>query len=92
MKGKPQNKNCPVCGLPLDINTYVPGQAGKEPVDVESGDVTFCFSCRTVFVINEALNIVIPDEDELYEITHDEGFYHFVNQVDQARKNKINLN
>jgi hypothetical protein len=21
-----------------------------------------------------------------------EGFYHFVNQIDQARKNKINLN
>lgn len=95
MKAKPQHKNCPVCGLPLDINTYIPGEANtkeSELSDIKPGDITFCFSCRTVFVINEGLNIIIPDEDELFDIIHDEDFHNFINQIDQARKNKINLN
>jgi hypothetical protein len=98
-KAKPQNKNCPVCGECLDINTFVPAELGedgtpeeKEPVDIKPDDITFCFQCRTVLIINQALNIVVPDDDTLYEITHDEDFYHFINKIDQARKNQINLN
>jgi hypothetical protein len=90
MKGKPQNKSCPVCGHPLDIDTYVPGQ--PEPVEIEPGDITFCFECRTIFVFNLALNIVLPDEQTLHKIAHDPDFYRFVDQIDTARKNKINLN
>lgn len=92
MRSAPQNKDCPVCGKCLDINTYVPGEAGKAPVEVEPGDITFCFECRTVLVFNDSMNVVTPDEQTLYEVTHDPDFYHFVNQIDQARKNKINLN
>lgn len=92
MKGIASNKMCSVCGKPLDIDTFVPGESTKEPVEVESGDITFCFNCRTVLIINEAFNIVVPDEDELYEIVHDEDFHYFISQIDDARKNKINLN
>ena len=92
MKAKPQKKDCPVCGKCLDIDTYLPGEAGNEPATIEPGDITFCFSCRTVLIFNDALNIVTPDEDKLWEITHDPDFHHFVNQIDQARKQKINLN
>ncbi len=98
LKGKPQNKNCPVCGEGLDINTYVPAEINdkvatdKEPVEITPDDITFCFQCRTVLVFNNALNVVVPDENTLYHITRDPDFHHFVNRIDQARKNKINPN
>lgn len=92
MKGKAQKKDCPICGNPLDIDTYIPGQASQEPAEIISGDVTFCFKCRTVLVINEALNIVMPEEDVLDKIIHDHDFHNFINQIDQAQKNKIHLN
>lgn len=96
MKAAPQHKNCPVCGKCLDINTYIPalpGDDSKKPIkEIEPYDVTFCFECRTVLVFNQALNIVTPDEDMLYEITHDPDFHRFIGQIDQARKNKPNLN
>lgn len=92
MKGTAQNKNCPVCGLPLDINTYVPGEASTQPVEVNAGDVTFCFNCRTTLVFNQALNIVVPDEETLFEIEQHPGFHQMVNQIDDARRNKPNMN
>lgn len=92
MKGQPLNKNCPVCSGKLDIDTYIPGQASQEPVEVEPGDITFCFSCRTVLVVNEGFNIVMPDERLLWEISSDPDFHTFINQIDNARKNKPNLN
>lgn len=99
MKAKPQHKNCPVCGECLDINTYVPAEIGedgkpkdKEPVDVNPDDITFCFKCRTVLIFNDALNVVIPDEETLWQIAHSEDFHHFINRIDQAMKIKPNLN
>lgn len=92
MKGKAQNKDCPVCGNSLDIDTYVPGQAAKEPVDISEGDITFCFNCRTILKMNKALNIVVPDEIEQNEIWNDEDFQNFIGEIDNARKIKPNMN
>lgn len=96
-KAKPQGKLCPICGEKLDINTYVPeisepGIAPKAPIDPMQDDVTFCFKCRTVLVFNESLNVVIPDDYKLYEITHSPEFRHFVETIDTARASKPNLN
>jgi len=92
MKGKPTNQNCPVCNQSLNIDTYVPGAQKIEPVDVETDDITFCFKCRSVLVFDEQLNIVVPDEETLYYITHDPSFHRFISEIDNARKNKPSLN
>lgn len=93
LKLSAQNKNCPQCGDKLDIDTVVPGQGGiDQSLKPEPGDVTFCFGCRTPIVFNEALNLVVPGEDEMYFIRQDPGFYRMVEQIDAARAAKPNMN
>ena len=96
MKSKPINKDCPCCNKPLDINTLVPGQPAmveeSEMPDVEPGDVTFCFQCRTVLVINEALNVVVPDPFTLMQIVGNPNFHSFSNEIDTAMKSTPNMN
>lgn len=92
MKAEPQNKDCPVCGKCLDIDTYVIGEANQTKAEIQPDDITFCFGCRTVLVFNQALNIVVPDADTLYEITHDPDFHRFINKIDNARSIKPNMN
>lgn len=92
MKGKPTNQVCPACYQSLNIDTFVPGKAINEPIEVQTDDVTFCFSCRTVLILDEYLNIVIPDPETLFYIISDPGFNSFISQIDNARKNKPSLN
>lgn len=93
MKAAPQGKKCPVCGEGLDIDTLVPGQGGIDySIKPEPDDVSFCFKCRTVLVFNDAMNLVVPNKEQLYYIINDEGFHRFINQIDQAQANKPNMN
>jgi hypothetical protein len=92
MKGKPTNQVFPSCSNSLNIDTFVPGTSINEPIEVQTDDVTFCFSCRTVLVFDEDLKIVIPGPEMLFYIISDPGFNMFISQIDNARKNKPSLN
>ena len=92
MQAKPQGKNCPVCGKCLDIDTFVVGEKTDDEIEPQPDDVTFCFGCRTVLIFNQALNVVVPDEDAFLEITHDPDFHRFINRIDDARRIKPNMN
>lgn len=93
LKMEPCGKKCPICSSSLDIDTVVPGSPSIEPgTKPEKGDATFCFQCRSILVFNEALEPVIPTSAQFYAIAHNEGFYHFVKEIEAARAAKPNMN
>lgn len=93
MKVAPLGKNCPVCQKSLDINTFLPGQGDVDKsIKPEPNDITYCFNCDSVLVFNEAIEIVVPNEIQLYYIVHDPDFARFVMQIKEARKIKPNMN
>jgi hypothetical protein len=87
---KLNDRCCPICGYSLDIDTKIIGP--EEQSDPKAGDITMCWNCTSVLIFNKAINLVIPNQKELADITADPRYQLLLNTVTASKRRKINLN